>query len=54
MVPILVDVHAIALPSRPPSINASPPPAVSRRISVLLIISRTPRLIRTIQHLAFE
>jgi hypothetical protein len=50
MVPILVDVHAFALPSRPPSINP-PPPTVSHRVSVLLIISRTPRLIRTIQQL---
>jgi hypothetical protein len=55
MVPILVDVDAFALPSCPP-INAPPPPTVSHRVSVLLVISRTPspRLIRTIQRLAFE
>jgi hypothetical protein len=28
--------------------------AVSHRVSVLLIISRTPRFIRTIQHSVFE
>ena len=37
-VPVKVD--AFALPSRPPSINAPPPPTVSHRISVLLAISR--------------
>jgi hypothetical protein len=47
---ILVDVDAFALPSRPPSINAPPPSTVSHRVLVLLIISRTPRLIRTVQH----
>jgi hypothetical protein len=41
MVPILVDVDAFALPFRPPSINAPPPPTVSHRVSVLLIISYT-------------
>jgi len=51
---ILVDIDLFALPSHHPSISAPPPPTVSHRISVLLIISRTPRLIRAIQHLAFE
>jgi hypothetical protein len=53
MVPILVDVDAFAPHFRPPSINAPPPPTVSHRVSVLLIISRT-RLICTIQHLALR
>jgi hypothetical protein len=48
------DVDAIAPHSRPPSINAPPPPTVSHRVSVLLIITRTPRLICTIQRLALR
>jgi hypothetical protein len=52
MVPIFVD--AFALPSRHPSVNARPPPTVSYRVSVvILIISRT-RLILLHPTRAFE
>jgi hypothetical protein len=52
MVPIIVDVFA--LPSRHPSVNGRPPPTVSYRVSVvILIISRT-RLILLHPTLAFE
>ena len=46
LVPTPVDIDAFVLPSRPPSIYAPPAPTVSHRVLVLLIISRTPRLIR--------
>jgi hypothetical protein len=39
MVPILVDIDAFALPS---FINAQPPPTVSHRVTILLIISGNP------------
>jgi hypothetical protein len=49
-----VDVAVFVLLSCYPSVGSPPPPAITYRIPVLLIVCRPSRLIYTIRHLALN